>query len=178
MPDHTVTPLRPRAAAGYTDTAALNDIHALITSQVPADTTFTDLALILARTAGRWRVRDIEITATETADGLPVACARSGGTSVLIRQELAGPGLLIVIAATTPAERGALTVTLDGATLHPACPLGPADGRAVGQPPPRKDQAPCHLLLTPSQTAPLTTSRLPSPIRRPSRPTPTRSLIW
>ena len=32
MPDGTVTPLRPRAPAGYTDTAALNDIHTLLTS--------------------------------------------------------------------------------------------------------------------------------------------------
>ena len=127
MPDRTFTPLRPAALSGYTDTLALNDIHALLTAQVPGDVTFGDVAQILART-GRpaVAVRDIEITATETAHGRPVACARSGGTSVVIRQELAGPGLLIEIAATTPAERDALTVTLDGATLHPGRAHGTA----------------------------------------------------
>ena len=39
MPEHTVTPLRPRASSGYTDTAALNDIHALLTTQDPGDAT-------------------------------------------------------------------------------------------------------------------------------------------
>ncbi len=91
MPDHTVTPLRPRAASGYTDTAALNDIHALLTSQDPGDATLGDIALILART-GRpmFAARDIEITTTETALGWPVACAQSGDASVFIRQAPAG----------------------------------------------------------------------------------------
>jgi hypothetical protein len=120
MPDHTVTPLRPRAAAGYTDTAALNDIHALLTTQDPGDATFGDIALILART-GRpmFAARDIEITTTETALGWPVACAQSGDASVFIRQAPAGCGLLVEICTKSAAEHDALTVTLDGATLHP-----------------------------------------------------------
>ena len=35
MTDRTVTPLRPRAPTAYTDTAALNDIHALLTAGRP-----------------------------------------------------------------------------------------------------------------------------------------------
>src|ERR1019366_4119516 len=50
MPDATVTPLRPRAPSGYTDTAALNDIHALLTTGDPGDAALTDIALVLART--------------------------------------------------------------------------------------------------------------------------------
>src|ERR1019366_9654700 len=49
MPDATVTPLRPRAPSGYTDTAALNDIHALLTTGDPGDAALTDIALVLAR---------------------------------------------------------------------------------------------------------------------------------
>jgi hypothetical protein len=120
MPDHTVTPLRPRAASGYTDTAALNDIHALLTTQDPGDATLGDIAQILART-GRpmFAARDIEITTTETALGWPVACAQSGDASVFIRQAPAGRGLLVEICTKSAAEHDALTVTLDGVTLHP-----------------------------------------------------------
>ena len=63
--------------------------------------------------------RDIEVTTTETVLGWPVACVQSGDASVLIRQAPAGPGLLIEIATTSAAEHDALTVTLDGAALHP-----------------------------------------------------------
>ena len=120
MPDRTVTPLRPRVPPGYSDHAALNDIHALLTVQDPGEGTLTDIALILART-GRPMVaaRDIEVTTTETVLGWPVACVQSGDASVLIRQAPTGPGLLIEIATNSAAEHDALTVTLDGAALHP-----------------------------------------------------------
>ena len=123
MPERTVTPLRPRAPSGYTDTAALNDIHTLLTTGDPGDAALADIALVLART-GRPMVaaRDIEITTTETALGWPVACAQAGDTSVFIRQAPAGPGLLIEITTKTAAEHDALKVTLDGRTLHPAYP--------------------------------------------------------
>jgi hypothetical protein len=119
------TPLRPRAPSAYTATAALNDIHALITAGNPGDGTLADIAQILTR-AGRpmTPVRDIEISATETALGWPVACAQAGDTSVFIRQAPAGPGLLIEIYAKTDAERDSLAVTLDGCPLLPACPDG------------------------------------------------------
>lgn len=121
MTSHTVTPLRPRAVPVYTDTNALNDIHALLTTASPGDATLADVAQILART-GRPLVaaRDIEITMTETALGWPVACAQAGDTSVFVRQALSGPGLLIEICAKNDTERDGLAVTLDGHTLHPA----------------------------------------------------------
>jgi hypothetical protein len=123
-----VTPLRPRAAPpGYDDTAALNDIHALLTAGDPGDAALADVALILART-GRPMLpaRDIEITVTETALGWPVACADAGDTTVFIRQAPAGPGLLIEICTKTARAHGELTVTLDGQELHPASPAGDA----------------------------------------------------
>ncbi len=121
MTDATVTPLRLRAPSGYTDTAALNDIHALLTTGDPSEGALADIALVLAR-AGRpmATVRDIEITTTETALGWPVACAQAGDTSVFIRQAPAGQGLLIEITTKTAVEHDALTITLDGRTLHPA----------------------------------------------------------
>ena len=65
------------------------------------------------------RARDIEITTTETALGWPVACAQAGDTSVYIRQDPAGSGLLIEICTKSVAEHDALTVSLDGHPLHP-----------------------------------------------------------
>ncbi len=123
----TVTPLQPRAAAAYTDTDALNDIHALLTTTSPGNATLADVAQILART-GRPLVaaRDIEIIMTETALGWPVACAQAGDTSVFIRQAPGGSGLLIEICTKTDGERDGLTVTLDGHALHPAPPGGEA----------------------------------------------------
>ena len=120
MTDQVVVPLRPRTRPGYSDTAALNDIHALLTTTDPGDATLADIAVILTRT-GRAMVaaRDIEITTTETALGWPVACAQAGDTSVYIRQAPTGPGLLIGICTKSAAEHDSLAVTLDGHTLHP-----------------------------------------------------------
>jgi hypothetical protein len=125
MTDQVVVPLRPRARAGYTDTSALNDIHALLTTTEPGNATLGDIAVILAQ-SGRpmVRARDIEITTTETALGWPVACAQAGDTSVYIRQDPSGPGLLIEICTKSAAEHDALTVTLDGHALHPTRPSG------------------------------------------------------
>jgi hypothetical protein len=123
----TVIPLRPRAAGGYTDTEALNDIHTLLTATSPDDATLADVAQILVRT-GRplVAIRDIEITMTETALGWPMACARSEDTTVFIRQAPASSGLLIEICSRTDTEHDGLTVTLDGHPLHPAPPGGHA----------------------------------------------------
>ncbi len=125
MPDRTVTPLRPRAPSGYTDTAALNDIHTLLTTTDPSDGALADITQILTRT-GRPMVaaRDIEITTTETVLGWPVARAQAGDTSMVIRQAPASTGLLIEICTNAAAEYDALTVMLDGRTLHPARPAG------------------------------------------------------
>jgi hypothetical protein len=120
MHDPVVTPLRPRAPSAYTDTAALNDIHALLTTTDPGDAALADIAQILVR-AGRPMVpaRDIEVSVTETALGWPVACVQAGDTSVFIRQAPAGLGLLIEACTRTPAEHDSLTITLDGRPLHP-----------------------------------------------------------
>jgi len=120
----TVTRLHPRARPGYTDTAALNDIHALLTTSADADpAVLGDVAVILAR-SGRpmTRGRDIEISAGETPTGWPVARVSADDTTVIVRQDPAGPGLRIEIATRTAAERGTLAVTLDGHGLYPACP--------------------------------------------------------
>ena len=122
MPDGTVTPLRPRAAA-YTDTAALNDIHALLTATEPGQGALKDIALILART-GRpmTKARDITVTTIETTLGWPVALVDAGDTNVYVRQDPAGQGLLIEVCTETDAEANTLTVTLDGAFLRPVGP--------------------------------------------------------
>ena len=124
MADGTLTPLRPRAPADYTDTAALNDIHALLTCTDPGDGTLADIAVILAR-AGRpmVRARDIDAAITETTLGWPVACVEAGDTSVFVRQARAGTGLVVEICTKTDSEVAALAVTLDGRPLHPHRPV-------------------------------------------------------
>ena len=125
MTDRSITPLRRTGSSRYSDTAALNDIHALLASTDPGDGALADIALILGR-AGRplMPVRDIEISATETALGRPVACVESGDASVRVRQATDGTGLVVEICAKTATEHAALTVTLDGAPLHGPQPVG------------------------------------------------------
>ena len=125
MNDRSITPLRQPGRTRYSDTAALNDIHALLTSTDPGDGTLTDIALILGR-AGRplVPVRDIEISATETALGRPVACVESEDVSVFVRQATDSTGLLVEICTKTAAEHVALTVTLDGTSFHAPHPVG------------------------------------------------------
>jgi hypothetical protein len=125
MNDRCITPLRPPGRTRYSDTAALNDIHALLTSTDPGNSALTDIALILDR-AGRPLIpaRDIEISATETALGRPVACIESGDVCVLVRQATDGTGLLVEMNTKTAAEHAALTITLDGNSLHAPHPVG------------------------------------------------------
>ena len=125
MKDRSITLLRPPGTTRYSDTAALNDIHALLTSTDPGDGTLTDIALILGR-AGRLLipVRDVEISATETPFGRPVARVESEDVSVLVRQATDSTGLLVEICTQTAAEHAALTITLDGTSLHAPHPVG------------------------------------------------------
>jgi hypothetical protein len=126
MTDAPVTWLRPRTRPGYTDTAALNDIHALLTtSSDPDHAVLGDVTAILART-GRAMIpaRDITATVTDTEHGQPLARIDAGDTTVTVRQEPAGPGLLIEITTRTPAEASALAVTLDRQCLHHPAPPG------------------------------------------------------
>ena len=80
-----------------------------------------EIGEVLTRT-GRPMVpgRDITISATETAQGWPVACTQSGGISVFVRQEPAGPGLVVDITTKTPGDAAGLTVTLDDLVLFRA----------------------------------------------------------
>ncbi len=122
MADGTVTPIRPDPP--YSDTAALNDIHVLLTATEPGDQALADIAAILARTGRPLSpVRDIEATTTETALGWPVACVDAGDTAVYVRQAPAGTGLAVEICTKTDTEHASLTVTLDGRPLHPAGPF-------------------------------------------------------
>ena len=127
MADGSITPIRRDPPC--TDTAALNDIHVLLTVTDPGDSTLLEIAEILART-GRPLIaaRDIGASTTETALGWPVACVDAGDTSIFVRQAPAGTGLVIEICTKTDAERAALAVTLDGQPLHP--------GGLVAVPPP------------------------------------------
>lgn len=122
MPDHRVIrfPTGRAAAPGYTDTAALNDIHAILCRRSgwnPA--MLEDVAQVLAR-RGRpvIAVRDIEAAVEQTPAGLPQARVDAGGTNVEVYQDQSG-GLAIAIAATASDEAD-LTVTLNDRQLHPA----------------------------------------------------------
>jgi hypothetical protein len=122
MTDATITPIRRDAP--NTDTAALNDIHLLLTSTDPGEETLADIGAIVART-GRALVpvRDIETSSTETALGWPVACVDAGQTTVFVRQAIGGGGLVVEICTKTGAEQASLAITLDGRPLHPAGPF-------------------------------------------------------
>jgi len=130
MTDSVVTPLRLRGRARYTDAAALNDIHTLLTTASgDADRALLgDVATILAR-SGRpmVRVRDIEANVSESATGWPVARVTAEDTTVTVLQDPTRPGLRVEITTSTAAERDLLMVTLDDRCLHhPHPPSGHA----------------------------------------------------
>src|ERR1700760_5061653 len=107
MTDGTVTPIR-RGQHAYTDTDALNDIHAMLTSTDLGADTLADIAAIVARTSRALvPVRDIETSTTETVLGWPVACVDGGETTVFVRQSTAGTGLVIEACTRTDTERDA-----------------------------------------------------------------------
>lgn len=111
MAEHAVT--QPPA---YSDTAALDDLHALITRPGgPGDDALADITEILART-GRPGItgRDIEVTTDRTRLGWPVIRVTSGHAAVTVRQDPAGPGLRVEITASTQSELDNLSVTLNG----------------------------------------------------------------
>jgi hypothetical protein len=117
MSEHTTT---PRPQSSYTDTHAVDDIHALVSkSEFLASGELAAIAEIIERT-GRPMVagRDIDVTTTQTALGWPVITISSGGTAIIIRQEPMGTGLRADITAATQAERDSLTITLNGHPLR------------------------------------------------------------
>lgn len=122
MTESTVARLRPRDQPKYTDTAALNDIHALLTTTTTTSTgrdLLADIAQVMTRT-GRPMVRgrDIDTSLTESPAGWPIAQVDAEDTAVTVRQDPAGPGLLIEITTSSQDERDLLVVTLDGRCLH------------------------------------------------------------
>lgn len=118
MSVHALPRLRRQPGPGYDEAAALNDIHAICTTASTGRDVLAEIGEVLTRT-GRPMVpaRDITISATETAQGWPVACTQSGGVSVFVRQEPAGPGLLVEVTTKTPGDAGDLTVSLDDLVL-------------------------------------------------------------
>jgi hypothetical protein len=121
MPDHKLIrfPARRDMALGYNDTAALNDIHAILCRHPEWDPgTLRDVAQVLAR-CGRpvVAIRDIEAAVEQTPAGLPQARVDADGTTVEVYQDQSG-GLVVAITATT-ADAAALTVTLNDRQLHP-----------------------------------------------------------
>lgn len=129
MTDSTVTRLPPHGPAAYTDTAAVNDIHALLTTTSGGDRDLADdIAQVVART-GRPMVRgrDIDLTMSHSPVGWPIAHVDAEDTTVTVRQNPAGFGLLIEITTHAAAEADQLAVTLDGLCLHhPRPPSGHA----------------------------------------------------
>lgn len=126
MSDTNVRWLPPPPPPGYDERAALNDIHALLTSNSDSDRALLgDIAAIVTRTGRPMvRARDIDAVMTETPTGWPVARTDAGDTTVVVRQDPAGPGLRIEVTTRTTAERDQLTVTVDGCCLHCPCPPG------------------------------------------------------
>lgn len=121
MPDNSVIrfPARRAATPGYTDTAALNDIHAILCRRGGWDPdTLEDVAQVLAR-CGRpvVPIRDIEATVEQTPAGLPQARVNADGTTVEVYQDRSG-GLVVAITA-SPGDEAALTITLNDRQLHP-----------------------------------------------------------
>ena len=111
--------LRPGMCGVYTDTAAMNDIHAVITSRAGAATAALEcIAEILVR-SGRLMAPARHITATVDDDehGLPVARIDGDGTYVTMGQDPGGPGLRIQIRTFNDDERTALVIELDGVVL-------------------------------------------------------------
>jgi hypothetical protein len=121
MPDHKVIPFPAGRGGGpgYSDTAAINDIHAIMCRHGGWNPdTLDDVALVLAR-CGRpvVDVRDIDATVEHPPAGLPRARVDAGGTSIEVYQDQSG-GLAVAIA--TAADEAALTVRLNDHQLHPA----------------------------------------------------------
>jgi hypothetical protein len=122
MSDHTVVHFPPGRAGppGYPDTAALNDIHAIMCRPGgPDPAVLDDIALVLAR-AGRpiIEVRDIQASVTETPAGLPEARVDAGTTSIRVYQDHSGA--LVVAVAATAADEAGLSITLNRRQLSPA----------------------------------------------------------
>ncbi|HXL92220.1 MAG TPA: hypothetical protein VN969_25035 [Streptosporangiaceae bacterium] len=119
MTDHAAAgPALPGPA--YTDQAAINDIHVLLTSPLGQDGALESIAEIIARTGRPLTAgRDIEVITGESPLGWPVVQAVSAGTTVTIRQDPTGPGLRVEI-TTRLGSTDTPAVSLDSRPLVPA----------------------------------------------------------
>lgn len=107
--------MRHHPAAGYDDTQALNDIHALLANPArpaPHDA-LRDLASILAR-IGRasWPSGMITAVVGDDAHGMPVARIDADMTQVFIHPN--GPGLLIHLAPRDQVDADAPEISVAG----------------------------------------------------------------
>jgi hypothetical protein len=136
-----VTLLRPRvtAAAGYGDTDAMNDIHALLTGAAGlADRDVAEAVAEIVSRTGRSLARARAITAEVTDDGhgMPVAQVDADGTVVLIGQNPDGHGVLVLITTRDAAERDVLVIAVDGTAIDrspAALPLHRNERRQSGR---------------------------------------------
>jgi hypothetical protein len=123
-----VAPLRPASPAGFSDTAAMDDIQALLASprRPPGDEALEEIAEIVART-GRALVapRDFTVDCEDDEHGLPYVAVRSEGTTVRVGQDPVSGTVRIAIRAATDAERGSLDIQVNGRRIP----------RSFGRPP-------------------------------------------
>jgi hypothetical protein len=104
----SVTRLRPGRTAAYDDTAAMEDIHALLTSDIAprGSEALACIAEILART-GRSLTPAGHISADVAVDGegLPVGHIDVGGTHVYVGQDPGSPGIWVRIQTSADAGK-------------------------------------------------------------------------
>jgi len=110
-------PGRREPAAGYDDTQAMNDVHALVTglAEISDNQVASSVREIVART-GRplYRARMITAAMTEDRHGMPAAEVDADGIVISVGQDPDGPGALVQIMTGDAAERSALVVVIDG----------------------------------------------------------------
>jgi hypothetical protein len=129
MSETTAPPPGPGSdlATRHSDTLALDDIHAVLTS--PSLTGSPGEALqaiadILTRT-GRspYPSRIITATVEDGPHGIPVACIDAEGTIVTVGPDPSGPGIRIDVAPRDPADEASLVIVVGDTVIlrgHPS----------------------------------------------------------
>ena len=122
----TTAPSPGPDADRYSDTLALNDIYAVLTSPSlngANGETLQAVADILVR-SGRnpHPSRIITATVEEGKHGIHVAWVDSEGTIVTVGQDPGGPGIRIDVKPRDPIDEAALVVAIDGKVIRRAQP--------------------------------------------------------